>query len=169
MTNGLVGLCQSLKNSMPPHRPCVRRSAHLQTSLPRFPMAAASSHSSRNQASAQPSASTQPAPRPPGKTARGRARARVPELPGTLSTTSSRSVAPRPPNIVWDQDCVQELVSWIVTHPADRNILYHDRNQSGSAPLPSPSEQPSGRQKKDIHTVIAKHIFEGKVSDYIYK
>jgi hypothetical protein len=74
-------------------------------------------------------------------------------------------VVPRPPNIVWDQDHVQELVSWIVTHPTDRNILYHDRNQSGSAP-PSPNERPSGRQKKDIHAVIAKHIFEGKVSDY---
>ena len=60
----------------------------------------------------------------------------------------------------------QELVSWLVTHPADRHILYHDHIQSGSAP-PLPSNQrPSGRQKKDIHAAIAKHIFNSKKSEY---
>ncbi|KAF8424780.1 hypothetical protein L210DRAFT_799294, partial [Boletus edulis BED1] len=72
----------------------------------------------------------------------------------------------RPPNIVWDEGRVQELVTWLITHPADRHVLYHDRNQAGSAPPLPPNERPSGRQKKDVHAAIAKNIFNSKDPEY---
>ena len=78
----------------------------------------------------------------------------------TLATTTSR-----PPNIIWDENRVRKLVTWIVDRPADRHILYNDRNQSGSAP-PLSNEHSSGKQKKDIHAAIAKHIFEGEDPEY---
>jgi hypothetical protein len=98
---------------------------------------------------------------------RGKGRAQVMTGVVPTGTTSSKSSTPRPPNIIWDETCVQELVSWLVTRPTDRHVLYHDRNQAGSTPPPlPPNEWPSGRQKKDIHAAIARHIFYGKDPEY---
>ena len=80
-------------------------------------------------------------------------------------TTSSKFSTPRPLNIIWDKTHVQELVSWLVTRPADRHVLYHDHNQAGSGPPLPPNERPSGRQK-NIHVAIARHIFDGKDPEY---
>ena len=107
------------------------------------------------------------APKLPGRTGtRGRGKGRALEAPGAASASSSKSSALRPLNIVWDETHVQELVSWLMTRPADRHILYHDHNPTGSTPPFPPSERPSGKQKKDVHAAIAKHIFEGKDHEY---
>ena len=107
------------------------------------------------------------APKLPGRTGtHGRGKGRALEAPGAASASSSKSSAPQPPNIVWDETHIQELVSWLITCPADRHILYHDHNQTGSTPPFPPSEWPSGKQKKDVHAAIAKHIFEGKDHEY---
>jgi hypothetical protein len=42
---------------------------------------------------------------------------------------------------------------------ADRHVLFHDRSSSTSIKL-APGDKPSGKNKKDVSAVIAKHIFE---------
>ena len=148
-------------------------SARLQASSQCPPMAKAPSNS-RNQRgkdrassqAAQPLPVTQPNPPRPLTWGRERGRGRGQEPPATLPTaTAPATTTSRPPNIIWDENQVRKLVTWIVDHPADRRILYGDRNQSGSAP-PLSNECPSGKQKKDIHAAIAKHIFEGEDPEY---
>ena len=150
---------------MPPQH--LRRSACLQTLSQSLRMSSTTQKAKRR-ASAKPSGNAQPIPKPAGRTGtQGKGKGRAQEATGPLPATSSKSSTPRPPNITWDENRVQELVSWLVTCLADRHVLYHDCNQAGSAPpLPS-NEQPSGRQKKDIHAVIAKHIFGGKDPEYL--
>jgi len=68
-----------------------------------------------------------------------------------------------PPNISWDADPTrsEKLVAWLVSHPADRHILFHDRAGNSSAtPAISPNDKPSRRNKKDVQAAIANHIFE---------
>ena len=68
-----------------------------------------------------------------------------------------------PPNISWDADPTrsEKLVAWLVSHPTDRHILFHDHAGNSSAtPAISPNNKPSGRNKKDVQAAIAKHIFE---------
>ncbi|KAL4062818.1 hypothetical protein V8B97DRAFT_1877335, partial [Scleroderma yunnanense] len=66
-------------------------------------------------------------------------------------------------NISWDADLthLEKLVSWLVSHPTDCHILFHDHtgNSSTTSAL-SASNKPSGRNKKDVQAAIAKHIFE---------
>ena len=154
--------------NMPPHRQCPHHSARLSALAQSFTMASTSSKTQqpRSRALSKPSEKAPPVPKPPGRTACGwgKGRLRTQEVTGPL--TAAKSSALRPPNIIWDETHVQELVSWLVTHPADRHILYHDRNQSKSAPSLPPDQQPSGRQKKNIHAAITKHIFDGKDSEY---
>ena len=69
------------------------------------------------------------------------------------------------PFISWDADPTHtdKLVSWILNHPADHHILFHDC-LSNTSQL-NVSDKPSGKNKKDVSAVIAKHIFE---HDHIY-
>ncbi|KAI6018966.1 hypothetical protein PISMIDRAFT_120021, partial [Pisolithus microcarpus 441] len=64
--------------------------------------------------------------------------------------------------ISWDADptCTDKLVSWIVTHSGDCNILFHDHLSNTTHLVLSPDDKPSGKNKKEVSTVIAKHIFE---------
>jgi len=94
-------------------------------------------------------------------TGRARGKGKAPEVSG-VSKAPPKVASARPLNIIWDEVCVQELVTWLVTRPADRHVLYHDQ----SSTLPPPGKRPSGKQKKGIHAAIARHIFEGKESDY---
>ncbi|KAF8551932.1 hypothetical protein OG21DRAFT_1486619 [Imleria badia] len=116
----------------------------------------------RDRASAQLLPVTQSVPvKPPRGRGRGRGRGSQ-DLAAAAPAMTSRA-----PNIIWDEKRVTKLVAWIVERPADRHILY-----SGSAPAttgPSGTKQdehPSGKQKKDIHAAIAKHIFDGEDSEY---
>ncbi|KAI6023512.1 hypothetical protein PISMIDRAFT_34519, partial [Pisolithus microcarpus 441] len=65
-------------------------------------------------------------------------------------------------SISWDTDPTRtdKLVSWIVSHSGDRNILFHDRSSNTTPLVLSPDDKPSGKNKKEVSTVIAKHIFE---------
>lgn len=147
---------------MPPQR--LRRSARLRALAQPFRM---TPQQAKGKASARPSDNNQPIPKPAGRTGgRGKGKGRAQDATGPLPTASSKSSTPRPPNIVWDEGRVQELVTWLITHPADRHVLYHDRNQAGSAPPLPPNERPSGRQKKDVHAAIAKNIFNSKDPEY---
>jgi len=66
------------------------------------------------------------------------------------------------PSVQWDTNptCTDKLVSWILNHPADCNVLFHDHLLNSPPPVLSPEERPSGKNKKDITAVIAKHIFQ---------
>ncbi|KAL4069010.1 hypothetical protein J3A83DRAFT_4373282 [Scleroderma citrinum] len=65
--------------------------------------------------------------------------------------------------ISWDADptCSEKLVAWLVSHPADCHILFHDHtgNSSTTSALFT-NDKPSGRNKKDVQAAIAKHIFK---------
>lgn len=69
-------------------------------------------------------------------------------------------------HINWDPHRIQTLISWITTYPADRHVLCHDgsrssKSQSSAPKLPSGEKaKPSGKTKKDVATVIAKHMFQ---------
>ncbi|KAL4062362.1 hypothetical protein J3A83DRAFT_4194785 [Scleroderma citrinum] len=82
-----------------------------------------------------------------------------PAAPPSGQEVTSKS----PHNISWDADLthLEKLVSWLVSHPTDCHILFHDHtgNSSTTSTL-SASNKPSGRNKKDMQAAIAKHIFE---------
>ena len=106
--------------------------------------------------------------RPKGK---GHQQSTVPQS-NTIQLVPQPPAAPPPsqavtsksfPNISWDADPSrsEKLVTWLVSHPADCHILFHDcAGNSSTAPTLSPSDKPSGRNKKDVQAVIAQHIFE---------
>jgi hypothetical protein len=152
---------------MPPYRQCPRRSARLSALAQSFAITSASSkmQQQRDGALSKSTGKARPTPNPPARTTRGKGKGKAQEATGPPAA-ASKSSTPKLPNIIWGETRVQELVSWLVTRPADRNILYHDRNQSGPAPSLSPDQRPSGKQKKDIHAAIAKHIFDGRDSEY---
>ncbi|KAF8443715.1 hypothetical protein L210DRAFT_793454, partial [Boletus edulis BED1] len=62
-------------------------------------------------------------------------------------------------NITWDGRRMDSLVVWITSRAADRHILFHDRSSSTLTKL-IPSDKPSGKNKKEVSTAIAKHIFK---------
>ncbi|KAL4065601.1 hypothetical protein V8B97DRAFT_1919739 [Scleroderma yunnanense] len=54
----------------------------------------------------------------------------------------------------------EKLIAWLVAHPADHHILFHDHaGISSASSSPSTNEKPS-RKNKEVQAVIAKHIFE---------
>jgi len=64
-------------------------------------------------------------------------------------------------SVYWERypHLTERLLSWLISHPSDRVILFYDRRatQEGT-PL---QEKPSGCHKKDVHTVLAREIFSG--------
>ena len=64
-------------------------------------------------------------------------------------------------NIIWEGTRTDQLVSWIMSHAADRHILFHDCLTSTPTPVFLPSDKPSSKNKKDVLVAIAKHIFGG--------
>ncbi|KAI6022318.1 hypothetical protein BKA83DRAFT_4126036 [Pisolithus microcarpus] len=63
--------------------------------------------------------------------------------------------------VQWDATCTNQLVTWLLTHAADRHILFHNKNtgESSCAPPAALGDKPSGRNKKEVHLTIASHIF----------
>lgn len=89
-----------------------------------------------------------------------------PSEPATIPSSSKKTSSV---NVIWDERRTDLLVQWILSHPADRHILFHDRTSS-TVPKLSPDDKPSGKNKKEVSTVIARHIF-AKDPDYsaLYK
>ncbi|KAI6046840.1 hypothetical protein EDC04DRAFT_2887319 [Pisolithus marmoratus] len=73
---------------------------------------------------------------------------------------------PKGPSISWDADPthMDKLVSWIVSHSGDCNILFHDCLSNITPLVLSPDDKPSGKNKKEVTSVITKHIFEHDVA-----
>ncbi|KIK14476.1 hypothetical protein PISMIDRAFT_116974 [Pisolithus microcarpus 441] len=69
--------------------------------------------------------------------------------------------------VQWDATRTDQLVTWLLTHAADRHILFHDKNtgESSHTPLAAPGDKPSGCNKKEARLTIASHIF---TNDPIY-
>ena len=96
----------------------------------------------------------------PPKKRRGRGSKATPAptpapAPSAPAPTKKTSTA----NITWDERRTDMLVTWITSHAADRHVLFHDRSSSTSTTL-TPGDKPSSKNKKDVSTAIAKHIFE---------
>jgi len=94
----------------------------------------------------------------------GKAAGKVVALsPATGAATS----ATKGPSVQWDTDPAHtdKLVTWILNHPADHNILFHDHLSNTPPPTLSPENKPSRKNKKDVTAVIAKYIFQ---DDQVY-
>ena len=77
--------------------------------------------------------------------------------PTAAAAAASGPVDPLPSKISWEEGHTDALVTWIISHPADRHVLYHDRYSSSST-LPPSGDKPSGKNK-EVAAVIAQHIF----------
>ncbi|KAF9236800.1 hypothetical protein BU15DRAFT_76633 [Melanogaster broomeanus] len=54
-------------------------------------------------------------------------------------------------------DC---LLDYLLKHPADCHVLFHDKHTGTSTSVLPSDARPSGRSKKDVQAVIAKYVFE---------
>jgi len=81
--------------------------------------------------------------------------------------TGAATSATKGPSVQWDTDPAHtdKLVAWILNHPTDCNILFHDHLSNTPPPTLSPEDKPSRKNKKDVTTVIAKYIFQ---DDQVY-
>ncbi|KIO00026.1 hypothetical protein M404DRAFT_29854, partial [Pisolithus tinctorius Marx 270] len=70
----------------------------------------------------------------------------------------------QPKNINWDVPRTDILVNWLLTHPANRRILFSDKITTVSPP--SPDEGPVGHNKKEVQAIIAEVVFK---NDPYYK
>lgn len=86
------------------------------------------------------------------------------QMSAQATTTPGESSKKIFPPVAWDGQRTDMLVEWITTHVADRHILCHDArgasSTSKSQPTAVPGDRRSGKNKKDITCVIAKHIFK---------
>ena len=94
-------------------------------------------------------------------TARGRGgRGKAPVHQPDSGTPTEDSPSPSAGNVNWESNpaLTNELIQWLLIHPADRHILFHDRATSTS--ITGPGSKPSGRNKKEVLAVVAGHLFE---------
>jgi len=99
-------------------------------------------------------------------TARGQgARGKAPVHQPDSGTPAEDSPLPSAGNVNWESNLAltNKLIQWLLTHPADQHILFHDR--ATSTYIPGPGSKPSGRNKKEVLVVVAGHLFE-KDSSY---
>ena len=80
-------------------------------------------------------------------------------IPDQASSSAPKPIKRSMLNIVWEGRHTDQLVEWIMTHIADWHILFHDRSTSTSASRPPLGDKPSGKSKKELSAVIARHIF----------
>ncbi|KAI6101885.1 hypothetical protein F5141DRAFT_1218093 [Pisolithus sp. B1] len=102
--------------------------------------------------------------------AKARQAAKQPEgtpVSGTVANPSphvpsEESARGHGPSVSWDADptCTDKLVSWMVSHSGDHNILFHDCLSNSTPLVLSPDDKPSGKNKKEVTTAITKHIFK---------
>lgn len=133
---------------MPPLCPTSRCSAHLQARMSANPP----SHPTASKQKAKVSTVTQPGntqavillPKP------SRSTTTPVQCPSTSTSHGEDSL----PSITWDKGSAphtEKLLSWLQSHPADQVVLFHAKKTT--------QERSSSRLKKDIHAVIAKHLF----------
>ena len=80
-------------------------------------------------------------------------------IPDQASSSAPEPIKRSTLNIVWEGRHTDQLVEWITTHIADWHILFHDHSTSTSASRPPPGDKLSGKSKKEVSAVIARHIF----------
>jgi len=94
-------------------------------------------------------------------TARGRgARGKAPVHQPDSGTPTEDSPLPSAGNVNWESNpaLTNKLIQWLLTHPADRHVLFHDH--ATSTYIPGPGSKLSGRNKKEVLAVVAGHLFE---------
>ena len=82
----------------------------------------------------------------------------APPAPEPVSASSSKKASST--NVAWEGKCTDLLVNWILTHVANCHTLFHDHSSTATLPVLSPEDKQSGKNKKEISAVIARHIFE---------
>ena len=80
----------------------------------------------------------------------------APVLPASAPIATKKTLSA---NITWDGRYIDLLVEWITSCAADHHVLLHDHSSSMMTKLP-PGDKPSGKNKKDVFSAIAKHIFK---------
>jgi len=159
-----VGLPSEFEKYMPPLRLSQCRSARLKERAGQTLTMASSNTSSK----AHKNPGGQPVkPRARGS-ARGRGRGRALAVPQpTQSQPPQQHVEPPTEdsqssstgNVNWDNNptLTTSLIQWLLAHPADRHILFHDRT---STHTPVSGDRASRKNKKEVQAVIARHLFE---------
>ncbi|KAN0098044.1 hypothetical protein V8E55_002490 [Tylopilus felleus] len=82
----------------------------------------------------------------------------TPPVPSMVPRPKASTMDPLPSKISWEGGHTDTLVTWIISRPADRHVLYHNRYSSSST-LPPSGDKPSGKNKKEVAAIIAQHIF----------
>ncbi|KIN94667.1 hypothetical protein M404DRAFT_34841 [Pisolithus tinctorius Marx 270] len=151
---------------MSPLRPCIRRSARLQA-ISGQPMASSSEQAHRG-GSDRPTGNSGSGRGSSGRSTRGGTKGKNPASSSqrAVTTTGDASTTEglQPKNINWDIPRTDILVNWLLTHPANRRILFSDKITTVSPP--SPDEGPVGHNKKEVQAIIAEVIFK---NDPYYK
>ncbi|KIJ67139.1 hypothetical protein HYDPIDRAFT_26543 [Hydnomerulius pinastri MD-312] len=90
----------------------------------------------------------------------------------TANTTESITEKPegdgKSGGIHWEPDPTrtEKLLSWLLSHPADRIVLFYDKKDPSPSLSPAAADnKASGTRKKYVHAVIAEHVFK---SDAVY-
>ncbi|KIJ13920.1 hypothetical protein PAXINDRAFT_13241 [Paxillus involutus ATCC 200175] len=63
-------------------------------------------------------------------------------------------------NVNWDSSSIltTNLIQYLLSHPANRHLLFHDH--AAAAHVPIPGDKASGKNKREVQAVIAKHLFQ---------
>ncbi|KIN97876.1 hypothetical protein M404DRAFT_31824 [Pisolithus tinctorius Marx 270] len=151
---------------MSPLRPRIQRSACLQA-ISGQPMASSSEQAHRG-GSNRPTGNSGSGRGLSGRSTHGGTKGKNPAsssqravtTTGDTSTTEGLQLK----NINWDVPRTDILINWLLTHPANRRILFSDKITTVSPP--SPDEGPVGHNKKEVQAIIAEVVFK---NDPYYK
>ena len=80
-------------------------------------------------------------------------------IPDQASSSAPEHIKRSTLNIVWEGRCTDQLVEWITTHITDQHVLFHDCLTLTLASRPPLGDKLSGKSKKEVSAVIARHIF----------
>ncbi|KAF9230946.1 hypothetical protein BU15DRAFT_82987 [Melanogaster broomeanus] len=82
-------------------------------------------------------------------------------------TTGPEAVTPANEPITWEchPHLTENLISWLLSHPADHVILFYDKKDCIAQGGTGTQSKPSGNMKKLVQAAIAKKLFE---NDPIY-
>ena len=159
-----VGLPSEFEKYMPPLRLSEHCSARLKECARQTLTMASSNISSK----AHTSQSSQPVKPQARGSARGRGRGRALTTPQPTQSQSPQQHIEPPTkdsqpssagNVNWDNNptLTTSLIQWLLAHPADRHILFHDH---ASTHTPVSGDRASGKNKKEVQAVITRHLFE---------
>ncbi|KAF9232618.1 hypothetical protein BU15DRAFT_81024 [Melanogaster broomeanus] len=150
---------------------CLRRSAHLQASTQLSLMASPSKKSHSVAGGSGTPQVSQVHSNPTHKKSSHMKGSSAKKTMGNAAPTPGPS--PNPPSlsnnaqskvlqVYWEHVPARtdRLLDYLLKHPADYHVLFHDKHTGTSTSALPSDARPSGRSKKDVQAVIAKYVFK---------